>query len=111
MSATVPSSFRGAYADLAPTLEMGRQYLESRLKAELHELHPVLVETRVKEEQSAYAKIQKGDFKRLLEVDDLIAARAVFLHPASLETGLSTARVVFPVISEKNIAAGRPTDF
>ncbi|MGC4938025.1 hypothetical protein [Kribbella sp. DT2] len=111
MSATIPSLFREAFDSLAYELDVGRNYLESRLRAELDDLSPVTIKARVKEARSAYAKLQRGELSNLMDMDDLIAARAVFLHPTEVRQAISACASIFPVLEEKNLDVGKPDDF
>lgn len=111
MDGVVPPAFRAAYDDLLPALELGKSYWVSRLNAELQELRPVVIQTRIKEPVSIYSKIQKGDYASLFDIEDLIACRAVFLHPAVVKDALSLVSSVFPVVEERNVAVGKPVEF
>ncbi|MFE7359211.1 RelA/SpoT domain-containing protein [Streptomyces sp. NPDC057543] len=111
MAAKIPASFRTAYDDLAGELEAGKKYLVSRLQAELDDLNPVVIQVRVKDAGSIYAKLQKGESSQLLDLDDLIAARAVFLHPQQVSLAMDACQKTFPIIEERNTVAGKPDDF
>ncbi|MFI9207468.1 RelA/SpoT domain-containing protein [Streptomyces sp. NPDC053253] len=111
MRTTVSASFRGAYSDIERNLEVGREWLEARLKADLHEFRPVSVKARVKEVDSLFAKLQKGDYTRMLDVEDLLAARAVFLHPADVKSAIKVVEDAFPTKEARNVEAGKPDDF
>ncbi|MFJ2778456.1 MULTISPECIES: hypothetical protein [unclassified Kitasatospora] len=111
MSTTIPASFRGLYDNIASELEVGRKYFLSRLEAELSDLSPVVIQVRVKAAASVYEKLQKGESSQLRDLDDLIAARAVFLHPDQVSNAIDRCRKTFPVREEKNTEAGKPEDF
>ncbi|MFJ7238149.1 hypothetical protein ACIQWB_13540 [Streptomyces olivaceus] len=111
MAFKVPASFRAAYDELASELEVGKKYLDSRLQAELDDLNPVAIQVRVKDAGSIYAKLQKGESPELLDLDDLIAARAVFLHPQQVSLAMEACQKTFTVIEERNTEVGKPDDF
>ncbi|WP_406383975.1 RelA/SpoT domain-containing protein [Streptomyces sp. NBC_00117] len=111
MASKVPASFRTAYDELAGELEVGKKYLVSRLQAELDDLNPVVIQVRVKDAGSIYAKLQKGESNELLDLDDLIAARAVFLHPQQVTLAMEACQKTFPILEERNTAVGKPDDF
>jgi ppGpp synthetase/RelA/SpoT-type nucleotidyltranferase len=111
MTEVIPPSFRGIYADLESVLEVGRFYIEDRLKAELRHLNPVVIAARVKNVQSAYSKMQKGDYSGLRSIEDLIAARAVFLHPSTVAAAVEAILPLFPIVEIRNVDKQRPTDF
>ncbi|WP_370362421.1 RelA/SpoT domain-containing protein [Catenulispora sp. MAP12-49] len=69
------------------------------------------LQVRVKSVESVFAKLQKGDYSSVRDLEDLIAARAVFLHPADVVAAFRTAAQVFPVVETKNTDVGKPTDF
>ncbi|MCK1805343.1 MULTISPECIES: hypothetical protein [unclassified Micromonospora] len=107
----LPGSFKTAYEAIIPDLEQGVEYVRSRLHAELAEFRPVVIQVRRKEAESLYAKLQKGEAASIFDVEDLIAARGVFLHTAEAQNAMTTAERVFPPIEAKNVEAGKPTDF
>jgi ppGpp synthetase/RelA/SpoT-type nucleotidyltranferase len=107
----LPGSFKTLYDELTPTLETVREYVQSRLNAEFSEFRPVVVSVRIKPAESLYTKLQRGDVASILDIDDLIAARGVFLHNAELKAALAAAKSVFRIIDERNVDVGRPTDF
>jgi hypothetical protein len=98
---------------LLSALQQERRQLESRLRAELDSLNPVAVKARVKPAQSVYVKLQRGETADLFDLDDLVAARAVFLHSSQVQEALEITRVVFKdrIAEERNIEVGKPTDF
>jgi ppGpp synthetase/RelA/SpoT-type nucleotidyltranferase len=108
----LPNSFRTSYDALAPSLRVAKEYVQSRLGAEFADLRPVAIQARVKEPESTLAKLQRGELKALTDVDDLVAARLVFLHPAQVHAAVDVARRLFPPVEERNIGeASKPTDF
>lgn len=107
----LPGSFKTAYDAIAPELDQGVDYVRSRLNAELAEFRPVVIQVRRKEAGSLYAKLQKGDSKSIFDVEDLIAARGVFLHTTEVQEAMVTAQRVFSPIETKNVEVGKPTDF
>ena len=108
----LPGSFSSRYAEIWQQLEKVQQFLRSRLEADLLDLRPVTLQTRIKSADSVLAKLQRGEFKSLYDLDDLVAARGVFLHSSQVEEALAITRASFPeVLEEKNIGVGRPTDF
>jgi ppGpp synthetase/RelA/SpoT-type nucleotidyltranferase len=111
MRAAVSASFRGTYSELERNLEVGAEWLGARLKADLHEFRPVAIQVRVKAVDSLFAKLQKGDYGHVLDVEDLVAARAVFLHPSDVQSAIRVAEAAFPTKEAKNVEAGKPNDF
>jgi len=107
----LPGSFKTAYEAIIQDLEKGVDYVRSRLNAELAEFRPVVIQVRRKEAESLYAKLQKGDAATVFDVEDLIAARGVFLHTTEAQDAMTTTERVFPPIETKNVEAGKPTDF
>ncbi|MGW0873506.1 RelA/SpoT domain-containing protein [Streptomyces sp. NPDC002740] len=99
------------YSEIEQSLEVGAEWLEARLKAELHEFRPVTVQVRVKTADSIFAKLQKGDFENIWDVEDLVAARAVFLHPSDVSSAIQAIKEKFPTVEMKNVDAGKPNDF
>ncbi|MDT0265576.1 RelA/SpoT domain-containing protein [Streptomyces sp. DSM 44915] len=92
-------------------LESGAEWLRARLRADLHDLHPVTIQVRTKSTESVFAKLQKGDYGDLWEIEDLIAARAVLLHPTDIKAAIDRVRLMLQFLDAKNIDAGRPSDF
>ncbi|QRP47332.1 RelA/SpoT domain-containing protein [Amycolatopsis sp. FDAARGOS 1241] len=111
MTERVPTSFAAKYADLESLLRFGVDELEARLKASLSGLRPVAIQARVKSIESAYAKFQRGEYAKLEDVDDLVALRAVFLHPSDLPKAIGVIRQNFEVLLVKNDEAGKPHEF
>ncbi|MEV0906074.1 RelA/SpoT domain-containing protein [Streptomyces hokutonensis] len=111
MRATVSASFRGTYSEVAQNLEAARDWLEARLTAELHDLRPVAIQVRVKGVESVFAKLQKGDYERIWDLEDLVAARAVLLHPSDVTSAIEAIGGKFPCVETKNVDAGKPNDF
>ncbi|WP_416309374.1 RelA/SpoT domain-containing protein [Saccharopolyspora sp. NFXS83] len=111
MYAPVPAEFRGHFDWIESDLDHGRQYIQARLTSELSSSRPVAIQARVKNCQSAHEKIQKGDYPCLSDVEDLIAARIVVLHPADVRNATEIVKKIFPVVEERNIGAEKPTDF
>jgi len=107
----LPGSFKNWYDEFQPTLEKGCEYLKGRLAAELSEFDPVTIQVRPKSASSLYAKLQRGEAASALDVDDLIAARGVFLHSALAHGAMAAVRTIFRVIEARNVDAGKPTDF
>ncbi|MFC9744368.1 RelA/SpoT domain-containing protein [Streptomyces niveus] len=111
MRAVVSASFRGTYSEIEQSLEVGAEWLEARLKADLHEFRPVTIQVRVKAADSIFAKLQKGDYERIWDVEDLVAGRAVFLHPSDIDSAIESIEGKFPTFETKNVEAGKPNDF
>ncbi|MFJ5109839.1 hypothetical protein ACIQAD_04155 [Streptomyces sp. NPDC088551] len=111
MRATISASFRGKYSEISQSLEVGAEWLNARLTADLHDLRPVSLQVRVKSVDSVFAKLQKGDYDGIWGIEDLIAARAVFLHPADVGNAIEAIGGKFPQVDTKNTEAGKPTDF
>ncbi|MEV3934231.1 RelA/SpoT domain-containing protein [Streptomyces sp. NPDC049944] len=99
------------YSEIKQSLDVGCEWLEARLKSELHDAHPVALQVRTKSADSVFAKLQKGDYSSIWEMEDLIAARAVFLHPSDVSSAIKAIEEKFPMVETKNIEAGKPSDF
>ncbi|MFE3141110.1 RelA/SpoT domain-containing protein [Streptomyces scopuliridis] len=111
MRAIISASFRGKYSEISQSLEVGAEWLNARLAADLHDLRPVSLQVRVKSVDSVFAKLQKGDYEGIWGIEDLIAARAVFLHPADVGNAIKAIGGKFPHVETKNTEVGRPNDF
>ncbi|MFD7107787.1 hypothetical protein [Streptomyces celluloflavus] len=111
MRTTISASFRGRYSEIAQSLDVGAEWLEARLAADLHDLRPVALQVRVKSVDSVFAKLQKGDYEEIWGLEDLIAARAVFLHPSDVDAAIKALGGKFPEVESKNTEAGKPNDF
>ncbi|MEV7677430.1 RelA/SpoT domain-containing protein [Streptomyces sp. NPDC088341] len=111
MRTIVSASFRGRYSEISQSLEVGAEWLKARLTAELYDLQPVALQVRIKSVDSVFAKLQKGDYEGIWSLEDLIAARAVFLHPADVDAAIKVISEKFPQVESKNTEAGKPTDF
>lgn len=107
----LPASFRTQYDLVEAILGAAKEYLDSRLRAELNDLNPVVIQSRIKQPGSVYVKLCKGETNCLWELDDLVAARGVFLHPRQVQQALEVTRATFPIIEERNVDASKPTDF
>ena len=107
----VPSSVRTRLDEVRPNLAVARDYVKSKLSAELADFDPVVTQARVKSDESIYAKLQRGDQADLWQLDDLVAARVVFLHPEALAPALEVTSTQFPVLEARNVEVDKPTDF
>jgi ppGpp synthetase/RelA/SpoT-type nucleotidyltranferase len=111
MPIVVPASFRARYDEIEPLLKATEEFLKSRLPQEFADWDPVTIQTRPKGIESLYSKLQKGEMESIWDLDDLVGARAVFLHPSQVKAALHAARTAFDPVEEKNIEARNPTDF
>lgn len=66
---------------------------------------------RIKAPFSTYEKIQKGGYGELREIEDLVAARAIFLHPSHVRQAVELVNDSFPVVSSKNDEVAKPYEF
>ncbi|MFH9765540.1 hypothetical protein ACH4N4_12610 [Streptomyces microflavus] len=99
------------YSEIKQSLDVGSEWLHARLKSELHDARPVALQVRTKSVDSVFAKLQKGDYSSIWEMEDLIAARAVFLHPVDVSSAIKAIEDKFPMVEAKNVEAGKPNDF
>jgi ppGpp synthetase/RelA/SpoT-type nucleotidyltranferase len=106
----LPGSFRRRYDELEPDLETARDYVKDRLHAEMADVEPVDISVRVKDAESVLAKLQRGEIRTLWEMDDLVGARVVVLHPKQVTQALELAQISFALKEARNLEVGRPTE-
>ncbi|MDQ3913744.1 MAG: RelA/SpoT domain-containing protein [Actinomycetota bacterium] len=100
----LPVALREAMAAIAPRLQNLESYLESRLRIDLQPLNPVAIETRCKGIESVLQKLQTGRFGTLLELHDLVGAKAVMLRKSHIPVAIERIEAGTLVLVESNLA-------
>jgi ppGpp synthetase/RelA/SpoT-type nucleotidyltranferase len=96
-----PAEFSTSYLARRGRLEKLRDYAVGRLSAELGSLHVVVVDPRIKDPDTAYQKLQTGEYPNALALDDLVGVKIVVLRRSEIEIAAAIVRSSFQVVREK----------
>lgn len=99
----VPAELREALALLTPVLKQVKDYLKSRLHAELGFLNPVTITSRLKDDESIYAKLQTGRYDNLLDLNDLVGVKVVLLRRSLLQQAIDALQASSFVVLASNL--------
>ena len=83
-----PAHLANDYALLNARLRDVSDFLMTRVRSELTDLHPVTVEPRVKGLGSVYQKLQTGKYGSVLDMPDLVGVKVVLLRRSEVETAV-----------------------
>lgn len=85
-----------------------RDYLHTRLRAELQDLKPVAVEPRLKEPVSVYQKLQTGRYADPLDLPDMVGIKVVLLRRSHIQLAIDVLKKTSLRIEGDNL--GTPVD-
>jgi ppGpp synthetase/RelA/SpoT-type nucleotidyltranferase len=106
----IPTSFTLPYREQEATAKRLQDLAGTRLRL-MCGSNSWLFDDRVKGEESAFAKLQLGDFKRLTDVHDFYAATVVVPTPAELSTAVAATKSTFGTAIVRRRTVGDPRTF
>jgi (p)ppGpp synthase/HD superfamily hydrolase len=88
----IPAALSASYGLLTPKLLAVMEFLESKIRTELHSPKPFAIINRQKAAESVHQKLQTGRYARLTDLNDLIAFTVVLRNRSSFEEAISALR-------------------
>lgn len=83
---------------MRPTSDQVRDYLVGRLNVELKPLKPIVIEGRIKSEESIYQKLQTGQYSKLSDLDDLVGLKVVMLRRGQVQQAITIVSNILTVV-------------
>lgn len=107
----LPASLQLSLQQLQPQLDKVRDFLESRIKADLSDLPPDLIIARTKRPESIFEKLQTGNYAQVGDLQDLVGLTVVVLYRHQIAEAMSAVASSGLVIVEQPTRAVAPADF
>lgn len=107
----LPASLQLSLQQLQPRLDKVKDFLESRIRADLSDLRPDLVIARAKQPESIFAKLQTGRYSRIKDLHDLVGLTVVVLYRHQIAQAMNAVTNSGLLIIGQPNRAIAPADF
>src|SRR6266498_1202154 len=107
----LPASFVARYAELRPHLEFMSEQIEGQVRAVLRGVETASIRSRLKQPESAFLKLQRGEVRSLTQVEDLVGVKVVVLHPGELSRAFEAVKSGMNVVRVVNDEVSKPEEF
>ncbi len=87
------------------------EQIEGQVRAVLRGVETASIRSRLKQPESAFLKLQRGEVRSLTQVEDLVGVKVVVLHPGELSRAFEAVKSGMNVVRVVNDEVSKPEEF